>query len=116
MKKHKRKYSTSFAPSEEIISQSAAGTPSSNVNDKNTRISSLVLASSHRTNIRPSPTKLSHENFTSNLPVYEHRKQIVECVRQNSVVLITAETGSGKTTQVSSRDEVAFSFCHGTKS
>jgi HrpA-like RNA helicase len=34
------------------------------------------------------------------LPIWEFRKPIVEYVRHNSVVLITAETGSGKTTQV----------------
>lgn len=48
------------------------------------------------TNNTTTPTDLSPRN----LPIWEYRKQIVDYVRQNSVVLITAETGSGKTTQV----------------
>lgn len=40
------------------------------------------------------------EISSNKLPIWEFRKQIVEYVRHNSVVLITAETGSGKTTQV----------------
>jgi len=35
-----------------------------------------------------------------NLPVADFRDQIVEAVRDNSVVVITAETGAGKSTQV----------------
>jgi ATP-dependent RNA helicase DHX8/PRP22 len=48
----------------------------------------------------PSSTSKSEELSSNNLPIWGFRKQIIEYVRQNSVVLITAETGSGKTTQV----------------
>jgi ATP-dependent helicase HrpA len=34
------------------------------------------------------------------LPIHAFRDQIVEAVRNNSVVVITAETGAGKSTQV----------------
>lgn len=36
----------------------------------------------------------------SKLPIHSFREQIVEAVRNNSVVVITAETGAGKSTQV----------------
>lgn len=34
------------------------------------------------------------------LPVWQHRNQIMEVISRNSVILISGETGSGKTTQV----------------
>jgi HrpA-like RNA helicase len=62
--------------------------------------------------LSPRPSEKPANNTTPsdlssrNLPIWEYRKQIVEYVRQNSVVLITAETGSGKTTQV-----ILYSIC-----
>lgn len=35
-----------------------------------------------------------------NLPIFSHRKEIVDAINGNSVVVISGETGSGKTTQV----------------
>jgi HrpA-like RNA helicase len=37
---------------------------------------------------------------SKNLPIAEYRAQIVAAVRENSAVIITAETGAGKSTQV----------------
>ena len=47
----------------------------------------------------------NHQNksiveFRKNLPVYDYRKQIIETINNNSVCIITGETGCGKTTQV----------------
>jgi len=36
----------------------------------------------------------------TSLPIHGHRQEIIDAVRENSVVVITAETGAGKSTQV----------------
>ena len=38
--------------------------------------------------------------FNVNLPIYEKRNDIVKSVKENDITIITAETGSGKSTQV----------------
>lgn len=38
--------------------------------------------------------------FTEHLPVHDYEKQILEAVDANQVVILTAETGAGKSTQV----------------
>ena len=38
--------------------------------------------------------------FRKNLPVYEHRQQIIETIEANQMCIITGATGCGKTTQV----------------
>ena len=35
------------------------------------------------------------------LPIFEFKKQIIELVNNNEVSIITGETGSGKSTQIS---------------
>ena len=35
------------------------------------------------------------------LPVYEIREELLQIIRENQVVVVVGETGSGKTTQVS---------------
>lgn len=40
------------------------------------------------------------ESFRRSLPVYERQEEIVTTIKENQVVLIVGETGSGKTTQV----------------
>lgn len=40
------------------------------------------------------------DSFRRALPVYEHEEEMVRLIRENKVVLIVGETGSGKTTQV----------------
>lgn len=47
---------------------------------------------------RRGPSEL--ECFRRQLPVYERREEIVTTIKENQVVLIVGETGSGKTTQV----------------
>ncbi|XP_066534168.1 probable ATP-dependent RNA helicase DHX40 [Hoplias malabaricus] len=37
---------------------------------------------------------------STQLPIYQHRHKLVECVKENQFVVITGETGSGKTTQL----------------
>ena len=38
--------------------------------------------------------------FHKGLPIYSHRQEIVEMIRDNQVSVLTAETGSGKSTQL----------------
>ncbi|MGN0894639.1 MAG: DEAD/DEAH box helicase, partial [Succinivibrio sp.] len=39
-------------------------------------------------------------SYDSNLPVASHRDEIIQAIRDNQVVIIAGETGSGKTTQI----------------
>jgi ATP-dependent helicase HrpA len=39
-------------------------------------------------------------NYPKDLPVVEHREEIIAAVRQHQVVVVVSETGSGKTTQL----------------
>ncbi|CAG9827692.1 unnamed protein product [Diabrotica balteata] len=43
---------------------------------------------------------LELKSFRDSLPVYEHRNEIVETIKDNKFVILSSETGSGKTTQV----------------
>jgi HrpA-like RNA helicase len=45
-------------------------------------------------------SRQSIEEGRKNLPVYKFRKDICEKILQNEVVLVTSETGSGKSTQI----------------
>ena len=42
------------------------------------------------------------------LPVYECREDLLQVIRENQVVVVVGETGSGKTTQVWRRRHPAF--------
>ena len=39
-------------------------------------------------------------NYPAELPVVEHRDEIIAAVRNHRVVVVVSETGSGKTTQL----------------
>ncbi|WP_353570053.1 ATP-dependent RNA helicase HrpA [Candidatus Albibeggiatoa sp. nov. BB20] len=43
---------------------------------------------------------LPQPEFTDDLPISEHRDEIAQLIRDNQVVIIAGETGSGKTTQI----------------
>uniref|UniRef100_A0A8C9ZMW2 RNA helicase n=1 Tax=Sander lucioperca TaxID=283035 RepID=A0A8C9ZMW2_SANLU len=47
---------------------------------------------------RRSPSEL--DSFRRSLPVHERQKEIIQLIRENKVVLVMGETGSGKTTQI----------------
>ena len=38
--------------------------------------------------------------FRKNLPIYKYRKNIISKIEKNKVVIISGETGCGKTTQI----------------
>lgn len=42
----------------------------------------------------------SADSESKELPIYRHRSKLVDAVRENSFLLVTGETGSGKTTQL----------------
>ena len=42
----------------------------------------------------------SESQWASQLPVFKHRSRIVQAVIDNQVIVITSDTGSGKTTQI----------------
>lgn len=41
-----------------------------------------------------------YDSFRQSLPVFDKKEEIVKIIKENKVVLIVGETGSGKTTQV----------------
>ncbi|KAM6901867.1 3'-5' RNA helicase YTHDC2 isoform 2-T2 [Lycodopsis pacificus] len=47
---------------------------------------------------RRSPSEL--DSFRSSLPIHERQEEIIQLIRENRVVLVVGETGSGKTTQI----------------
>ncbi|MDO9514598.1 MAG: ATP-dependent RNA helicase HrpA [Syntrophales bacterium] len=55
------------------------------------------------TSIRKREARLNHlpkVTYPASLPIMEKKDEIVEAIRGNQVVVITGETGSGKTTQI----------------
>ena len=52
--------------------------------------------------VPPSGLNLHSESTAvrQDLPIWPQRQEIIQAISQNQVVLITGETGSGKTTQV----------------
>eukprot|EP00755_Sulcionema_specki_P029678 Sspe_Gene.18213::Locus_6529_Transcript_1_1_Confidence_1.000_Length_3509::g.18213::m.18213/K14442/DHX36, RHAU; ATP-dependent RNA helicase DHX36 len=50
--------------------------------------------------MRNNPKYQKFAEFQATLPTYSHRQEILETIRQNSVVLICGDTGSGKSTQI----------------
>jgi HrpA-like RNA helicase len=46
-----------------------------------------------------------------NLPVYKQRKQILYSIKHCDVLILSAESGSGKTSQIP-QHLLAFNYCH----
>uniref|UniRef100_A0A672ZQ76 RNA helicase n=1 Tax=Sphaeramia orbicularis TaxID=375764 RepID=A0A672ZQ76_9TELE len=70
-------------------------TEASEVNIKNMR---KTLNSIPSVPHRRRPSEL--DSFRRSLPVFERQEEIVQLIRENRVVLVVGETGSGKTTQI----------------
>lgn len=51
-------------------------------------------------NQRPDAGQAAMQAVIDSLPVTEHRERIVEAIRRHPVVIVSGETGSGKTTQL----------------
>ena len=58
------------------------------------RITSSVAKAQYRADIKPVL------DFPTQLPISERREEIVEAIKNNQVVILAGETGSGKTTQL----------------
>lgn len=48
---------------------------------------------------------------SKHLPIYEHKAHLVEAVKESTFLLVTGETGSGKTTQLPQFLHQAGKFC-----
>lgn len=49
----------------------------------------------------PKPTKLTpRDSEPKLLPIYQHKHKLIEAVRKSPFLIVTGETGSGKTTQL----------------
>lgn len=42
----------------------------------------------------------SKENESKHLPIYQHKTKLVQAVKDSTFLVVTGETGSGKTTQL----------------
>ena len=43
---------------------------------------------------------VSSKNQKNTLPIFAYKKELIEAVTENSVLIVIGETGSGKTTQI----------------
>jgi pre-mRNA-splicing factor ATP-dependent RNA helicase DHX15/PRP43 len=51
-------------------------------------------------------------NTRQKLPVYQFKDKLIECVKENQIVVVEGETGSGKTTQVNAENrKTSIHFC-----
>lgn len=64
------------------------------------RINVAPLRQSEKIHIPPNNVNKNLLNKRKNLPIYQYRDEILQTIDDSNVVLIMAETGSGKTTQV----------------
>lgn len=64
-------------------------------------ISCTLATTSNVSNIVPPATRYSQANRQrKSLPIYAYRQYIIDTIEANQVVVISGDTGSGKTTQV----------------
>lgn len=45
-------------------------------------------------------TQIFYSSEASKLPIYQFKKDLVQAVKDNTFLVVTGETGSGKTTQL----------------
>ncbi|SCU88872.1 LADA_0E12508g1_1 [Lachancea dasiensis] len=93
-----------FKPSNEVLSRSSTQKPSSKPRTKNTRAYATSLDELHRLEYEyktrvTSPRYVGMVKQRSQLPAWGQQEKIVELIESHDVVLITGETGSGKSTQ-----------------
>lgn len=48
----------------------------------------------------PKSAKWSSKEESKHLPIYQHKRKLIQAVMDSSFLVVTGETGSGKTTQL----------------
>ncbi|KAK3560665.1 hypothetical protein QTP86_014516 [Hemibagrus guttatus] len=49
---------------------------------------------------KPEESNWTRDTESKHLPIYQHRHRLIEAVKENQFLVVTGETGSGKTTQL----------------
>ncbi|GAA6071698.1 probable ATP-dependent RNA helicase DHX40, partial [Tachysurus ichikawai] len=49
---------------------------------------------------KPGESSCTGDMESKQLPIYQHRYELIEAVKENQFLVVTGETGSGKTTQL----------------
>lgn len=49
---------------------------------------------------KPEESSWKGDAESQKLPIYQHRHKLIEAVKENQFLVVTGETGSGKTTQL----------------
>ena len=101
LKKKRKLSSSSFL---QDAGESSKGTLQHDISNNESPTEQPAKKHQHQQTSKPtsSTSSLVLDNFRRNLPVYKYRNQILQLVRQNDVVFISADTGSGKSTQIAS--------------
>jgi HrpA-like RNA helicase len=58
-----------------------------------------LYQSSHY-NRNSSETQNEIKKVRENLPIYQYREELLNAIRENQILIVIGETGSGKTTQM----------------
>jgi HrpA-like RNA helicase len=98
-------------PTQQEASSTSSNPPQQSTDARNSTVSVGTIAEQQQQRQQASsieqetPTKQSIEFqelqlARRNLPIFEYRQSIIDAVKNNQVVVVIAETGSGKTTQI----------------
>lgn len=65
-----------------------------------TRISAAEAIRSFQLDMSKSKKLHSRESESKHLPIYQHKAELIQAVKDSTFLVVTGETGSGKTTQL----------------